>query len=94
MGALGDTRGTLSSLNPSATFNLQPGSGEEYIIHNIYTSGTIDILMTSSAAKLTIETTSTNLTGYFIHVTNTQYIQMINKESGTIIVGYDGIETK
>lgn len=91
----GDFRGTIVQLLPGSTFAIQPPAGEEIIIHNIYTSNTVDFQVVNSQRTITLEPNLvTCLTGYFFHASNVHYFQFINKTSETIYVGYDGIATK
>lgn len=94
--AIGDVQATLSSVIGSATLQVRPGAGDEWVIHNIHSSSSIDIVTVNGANRCTFDTLigPGALTAYFFHVTNTQYIELINKGASTITAGFDGIETK
>jgi len=94
--AIGDVHATISSVIGSATLQIRPDIGDEWVIHNIFSSSSIDIVSVNGSNRCTFDTLigPGALTAYFFHVTNTQYMELINKGSSTIECGYDGIETK
>ena len=88
-------QGTISAIGSLSTLTIQPSSGDEWVIHNIYTSSTIDFKIVGAGGTVTLEPNLTScLTGYFFHASNSQYYQIVNKTNGTIYAGFDGIEIK
>jgi len=91
---IGDIHSTIAAISASDTLTIQPGSGDEWVIHNIFTSGTIEFVVVNGSNSVIVETTDESLTAYFFHANNTQYYKIINKEGSEIKAGYDAIETK
>ena len=95
--AVGDAVGTLSPVPPSGTLNVRPSGSQEWVIHNLYFgSATFDIQIVNSSSTITIDSFSGPgaITGFWFHLTSSQYLRIINKSSSTIPAGYDGIVTK
>jgi hypothetical protein len=87
--------GTISALGSLSTLVIQPDSGDEWVIHNIFTSGTVNFVAVNGGNSVVVESSLTScLTGYFFHASNTQYYKLINQQSSTIYAGYDAIEIK
>ena len=92
----GDVVSTLSPISGGGTLIIRPSADTEWVIHNIYYGGSVDIIRTDGTNEATISSSSGPgaLSGYFWHLTYTQYMIVVNKESGSIVIGYDGIVTK
>ena len=94
---IGSAIGTVSLISPSGTLEIHPSGSEEWVIHNLYFGeATFDIQIISSNATITFDSFPGPgaLTGFWFHLTNSQYLRIINKGSETIPAGYDGIVTK
>ena len=95
--AAGDVKcGFQASLANDGTYNVQPGSGEEWVIHNVYGAGSMELYLINGANSILIDS-MTGAGGFFgmcYHLTNTQYLQIKNKNGGSAHFAYDGIQTK
>lgn len=92
--ALGDTISAITSLTDAASYYIQPNSGAEWVLHNIYHGGDIDIrwsniTLTASLLSVAGPNMETNLQA---HLTNSIFI-VLGCNSAQI-VGYDGIAIK
>jgi hypothetical protein len=92
--AIADLIGTITSVNPSSTLTIQPAGTDEWIIHNFYTSSTIDLKVIGVATITVMPNLVESLSAYFFHASNTHYYQIVNKTGNTIQCGYDGIQSK
>ena len=92
---VGQLIGTVTSLDSNSTLTVQPSIGTEWILHNIYTSNTIDLnVVGSSTVSIETDLNESLVGGYFFHANFTHYYQIVNKTSDTIYVGYDGVQSK
>ena len=94
--AVGDVFKGLSSVSAAAYLDIQPGSGVEAVIHNIYHDGDISIEVYDGTNSLIFDTdTGAGVYAYYaFHVTNTQRIRVKNTAGTTKLIGYDGVQTK
>jgi hypothetical protein len=92
---VGDVYSGLVSVTSGSYVDLRPSLGTEASVHNIYASGTINLIWTDGTNQITFDT----LTGggvyakFCFHVNNNRWVRIANP-SGTIYVGWDGIYTK
>jgi hypothetical protein len=78
----------------NGTKNIQPASGHEAVIHNIYTGmGACELYKFDNTTLSKIDSASGWL-GYAFHVTNTCYLQVKNVSGGSLNISFDGIYTK
>lgn len=95
--AVGDVKSGLSSVATGAVLDIQAGSGEEWVIHNIYHESDIDLQWYDGTNTLTWASAipgpgaETNLQS---HVTNTRRVRVKNTNASTKLIGYDGVQTK
>jgi hypothetical protein len=95
--AVGDAVVVAStSVANNASMTLQPSSGIEWVIHNIYAPSTaaIEIYMTDGSNAILVDKNTGGYLGYFLHLTNAQYMTVKNVSGGTVYMKYDGIITK
>lgn len=94
--AVGDVKSSLATLAAGGLWNIQPPVGEEWVIHNVYYAQPISFRIAGggSTIKFDSDTTSGARLGAVFHVTNSQYLQILNDFSGENKVAYDGIQTK
>ncbi|MEA1957608.1 MAG: hypothetical protein U9N01_04555 [Euryarchaeota archaeon] len=94
--AKGDAIGNLASVNAAATLTIQPPSGKEWIVHNIYFEAEVEVYLVRGANELLFADAAAkgSLSAYFFHLTNAQYIKVKNTNAAAKLVGYDGVESK
>ena len=94
--AVGDVVNGLSSISAGAYLDIQPGSGVEVVIHNIYHAADVELYFTDGATpfKFDSDTSLGAWTGMFFHVTNGKYLRVKNTNVAAQLIGYDGIQTK
>lgn len=100
--AAGDAKTEVSgSIAASGTYLIQPGSGEEWCIHNIMHYGaagsTCKIALTDGAADVDFDTGSNG--GGWINqtffITDTHYLKLTNTHASiACYFAYTGIQTK
>lgn len=94
--AAGDVVSSLTSTANNGTLSAQPGSGVEWVLHNVYFGGAMELYYTdgTNSIKIDSDTTLGARLGTVFHVNNTRYIQIKNVSGGTVYLGYDGVITK
>ena len=95
--ALGDAVVVAStSVANGSSLTIQPGSGIEWIIHNIYVpeDSAIEVYATDGANPIKFDSNSGGFRQEHWHLTNAQYITVKNVSGGSIYMKYDGIITK
>ena len=95
--AQGDVVTGISSIASGAFLEIQPPTGEEWVIHNIYYSqGTVEFYKYDgvNTIKFDSDTSFGARLGAVFHVTNAQWIRVKNTAGSATIVGYDGVKTK
>ena len=91
--AVGDTVAGISSITAAATITIKPGSGAEWIIHNIYHEAEVEIYIVEGSNELLFDDAAAkgSWSAYFFHLTNTHYLKVKNTNAGSKLIGYDGI---
>lgn len=94
--AKGDTVASISSVAAAAVKTVQPGAGIEWIIHNVYHEAEVELYVVEGANKLLFDDAAAkgSWSAYFIHLTNTHYLEVKNTNAGAKLIGYDGIVSK
>jgi len=95
--AVGDTVATMASVATNSYLSIQPSSGSEWVIHNIYHDCDITLEQYNGAATLVFDSASGPgvYAKYAFHVTNSVYLRVKNAYTATTgLIGYDGIVTK
>ncbi len=94
--AQGDIRSDLQNIVASGMLTIQPPAGEEWIIHNLYYTGQVQIRLVKGGNYLMFDsdTSSGARLGMVFHLTNGQYMQILNTGASAINIAYDGITTK
>ena len=88
--------GTIAS---NATVSIQPSSGVEAVIHNVWwegpTAGQVQLIKTDGTNPVTFDTDGSagGRQNLQIHVSHTVYLQVKNTGSATINYQYDGMGT-
>lgn len=88
--------GGIQTVTAGSTYAIQPSSGVEAVIHNVWVSGAADIELTDGTNI--IDADSLPGAGAWDrqtwHVTNTLYLLVKNTGAVSIKVGFDGVQTK
>lgn len=94
--AVGDAVQGLSSIATVAYASLQPASGIEWIIHNIYYEADVTIEVYNGTSALVFATKGSGgaLNFHDFHCTNTIYIRVKNTNAASKLIGYDGVVSK
>lgn len=85
-----------TSVGAGASLTIQPGSGIEWIVHNIYVepTSTAELYVTDGSNDILVDSNAGGWVGYFFHLTNAQYMKVKNTGSSSVYMKYDGIITK
>jgi len=95
--AVGDVVSDLVSVSANGTLDIQPPSGEEWVIHNIYHEYDIEVVFTDGTNELSFLTHEGKgvLSKFAFHVRNGLWIRVKNLDSANSrLIGYDGVVTK
>jgi hypothetical protein len=93
---IGDVTTDQQLIANGARLTIRPAAGVEWVIHNLYYGGAVNIHRTDGANDLTCDTdtgTGARL-GYAWHLTSAIYLDLENASGGNAILGYDGVVTK
>lgn len=92
--------GTVYQLGPTSTANgsyldIQPASGDEVVIHNIYYAGAVEFEYYdgTNTIKFDSDTTSGARLVCAFHCTNSKRVRVKNVSGGSIYIAADGIYT-
>jgi hypothetical protein len=94
--AAGDIKSAKQSVADDGLLDIQPASGEEWVIHNIYYAGAVELYVKdgTSSFKFDADASYGAKLCMAYHCTNTQYISVKNVSGGAALIAYDGIQTK
>lgn len=94
--ALGDVVSGLSSVAASDFLDIQPGSGVEWVIHNIYHADAVELYFYDGSNSLLfdVDLQLGVWAWYEFHCTNTRRLRVKNIASSAQLIGYDGVQTK
>lgn len=102
--AVGDAVTALVSKTNNSTLDIQPSSGVEWLIQNLFsevqavgTTPSIEVYRVDDAAGTNKKKTMILLGGEVaavVRVTNVGWIQLKNISGSTQFIGYDGVITK
>lgn len=94
--AVNDIVTAHSSVANNASLTIQPGSGAEWLIKNIYYGGACELYRTDGTNTIKID--SDGSAGHRLSVsyllTNGVYLSLKNVSGGAVYMGYDGLVTK
>lgn len=87
--------GTASVAATSGTYDIKPGVGAEWVIHNIYVAGAVTISVTDGTNTITLDAPSgqNSYLGIMTHVSNTYWIRISNTGASAVLIAYDGMQT-
>lgn len=94
--AVGDVASALSSVASGSYLDIQPGSGVEWVIHNIYHEDSVQLEYYDGTNSLIFDVDYGMgiWAWYEFHCTNTRRIRVKNLSSASKFIGYDGVVTK
>lgn len=97
--AVADAVGTLVSKTNNSTLDIQPGSGAEWFIQNLFSEQgmSIEVYRVDDAAGTNKKKVMTLVGGEVqvgMRATNDRWIQLKNVSGSTQFIGYDGVVTK
>jgi hypothetical protein len=94
--AVGDVKSAIQSVAANAYLDVQPPLGEEWVIHNVYHEGDIQLEFYDGTNSLVFDsdTGAGVYAKYAFHVTNSVRIRVKNTMATAKLIGYDGIQTK
>ena len=93
----GDAVGTTTSIAAGVSKIIQPASGIEWIIHNVYHEGAANIYITDDGGVTLLFASSGGKGSWsatFFHLRNNHYLKVMNTESSAKLISYDGIVSK
>jgi len=93
--ALGDTASVVLIAAAAGVLAVQPAGTVEWVIHNIYYGGSVQVLITDGTNPITVfsDTTAGALLNCQFHVTNTKFVQIKNNSGGALFFSFDGVVT-
>jgi hypothetical protein len=94
--AIGDIYTDLQTVTSGNYLDIQPASGYEAVVHNIYYADDVELYRTDGSNNILVDsgTGSGMFNNLAIHVSNVQYVKVKNTTAASKYVGYDGIYTK
>ena len=94
--AVGDVVNGLSSVSNGSYLDIVPGTGVEWVIHNIYWGNAVECYFYDGTndVKFDSDTTYGGRIGAVFHCTETKRIRIKNVSGLSQYIGYDGIQTK
>lgn len=94
---VGDVVSGHISIIAGGTEIVQPASGVEFVIHNVYVPRGSNVLVykTDGITDVLIEQLSSPMLSFNVHVTNDVFVKIVNGDDvNSVLVSYDGIVTK
>lgn len=94
--AVGDVKSGISSIAAGAFLDIQPPQGEEWVIHNIYHEGDVQLELYDGTNSLVfdVDAGAGVYAKYAFHVTNSIRIRVKNTMASAKLIGFDGVQTK
>ena len=95
--AAGDVVSDLQSVAAGAYLTIQPASGVEIVIHNIYHEYDVELSFYDGTNEIAFDsdTGAGAWCNFAFHATNTLYFRVKNSDtSNARLIGYDGVQTK
>jgi hypothetical protein len=93
---VGDVVADIQSVAAGAYLDIQPASGVEWVIHNIYHEHDVELSRYDGTNSLTFDSDSGAgvYAKYAFHCNNTDRIRVKNMNTSARLIGYDGVQTK
>jgi hypothetical protein len=96
--AQGDVKQDLQVIANGGILTIRPPAGEEWTIHNVYYTQPVIVRVFKATGSVTLtfdsDTSQGAMTNRYYHVTNEQYLQVLNNYAGNNTIGFDGVQTK
>ena len=94
--AVGDVVSDNQSIGAGLYLDIQPGSGAEWVIHNIYHDSKVELYWYDGTNNLLFEvdTGFGVFAWYEFHCTNSRRLRIKNTDSVSKLIGYDGVVSK
>ncbi|MFD0825864.1 hypothetical protein ACT8ZR_09315 [Neobacillus sp. M.A.Huq-85] len=91
-----DVKSGLQSIAAGSVLDIRPGTGEEWVINNLYYGGSVEINRTdgTNVLKFDSDLNFGGRIGTIYRCTNSQWLQIKNTGTTSILIGYDGVQTK
>lgn len=93
---IGDIISNIQSVANGAYLSMQPGSGEEIVVHNLGHAGAAELYFYDGTNLLLMDSDAAggSWIGVYLHCTATKYYQVKNVSGGSALLSYDGVITK
>lgn len=93
--AVGDTAAACSSVANNAFLDIQPGSGVEWVVHNLWFEDNVELQRYDGTNAVAVAQYSQGFKDLVTHVTNSNRIRVKNIHgSAAKLICYDAIVTK
>jgi hypothetical protein len=94
--AIGQVKSQISQVTSGNYLDIRPPEGEEWVIHNIYYSGAVELYFTDGTNYIKFDTGggSGGHLNFNFHITYNYWIAVKNITDTNILIGFDGIQTK
>ncbi|NVM23927.1 MAG: hypothetical protein HWN68_19380 [Desulfobacterales bacterium] len=94
--AVGDVASGVSSIAQDAYLDIRPSAGIEWVIHNVYHEGDIQLEYYDGTNSIAFDTASGMgvYAKFAFHLTNSIRVRVKNTAGETKLIGYDGVVTK
>ena len=93
---VGEVTSDLQSVATTEFLTIQPATGVEWVIHNIYHEAEVELYFTDGTNDLKFDSDSGKgvYAKFCFHLTNTHYLKVKNTNAESKLIGYDGVVTK
>lgn len=93
--AIGDTAALCQSIANNAFLDIQPGSGVEWIIHNLWFEDNVELQRYDGTNAVAVAQFTQGKLELTTHVTNSNRIRVKNIQGASAkLICYDGIQSK
>lgn len=95
--AVGDVTNQITLVATGAYLDIQPSTGVEWVIHNIYHEADVELYYhdTENSYNLLFATDTAGgvFADFFFHCTNEHRIRVKNTNASSKLIAYDGVIT-
>lgn len=95
--AVGEAVIGRDSVADNSYLTIQPGSGSEYMIMNIYANGKFEVYMYDGTNDIYVQNSNSepySLSIFKFLCKNTDYLRVKNVSGATMHIGYSGMQIK
>lgn len=84
-----------ASVANGSSLDIQPSTGVEWVIHNLYWGGAVELYWTDGTNTIKFDTDSSTggRLGTVFHCTHSTWVRIKNVSGGALSLGYDGVQT-